>query len=357
MMRTNSLAMIVLVASAMLTGCGGEANVSSGALAGGHGRLRLAVTEAAKTGEADLPAGSYLVTVVGKVTGGTATVDVGISRPDGTPAAHMSLSFGAAPLQLIDGQTSFARLSVDIKAGDTTDVHVTLVWRSPTLGGVNVGVDNIPSPAFVDFIVDPGPGFDPGSSVAVELDTTNPNGAAHGDLTVQVFLLAMPLDGPPLLVTTLSVAGPVAGSSVPVESYRGTITISAPNGNYALVVAATDRSGQKTTFSKPVNVGGKIAPQPPYQLSPTIATASDSNKTRTGFTLSGPQGRIPGAVVTVWDASDPSNARGGITDDNGRCILDLNNEADGSPVQAADYSVYWIDADGEHELIGTLKLP
>ena len=115
MTRTNSLATLVLVASATLGGCGGDPNVSSGALAAGHGRLRLAVTEAAKTGEADLPAGSYQVTVAGKVTGGTGTVDVGISRPDGTPAGHMSLGFDATPLQLIDGQTSFARLSVDIK--------------------------------------------------------------------------------------------------------------------------------------------------------------------------------------------------------------------------------------------------
>ena len=68
MTRTNSLATLVLVASATLGGCGGDPNVSSGALAAGHGRLRLAVTEAAKTGEADLPAGSYQVTVAGKVT-------------------------------------------------------------------------------------------------------------------------------------------------------------------------------------------------------------------------------------------------------------------------------------------------
>jgi len=55
----------------------------------------------------------------------------------------------------------------------------------------------------------------------------------------QVFLLAMPLDGPPLLVTTLSFAGPVAGSSVPVESYRGTITISEEGGKDAKEIVST----------------------------------------------------------------------------------------------------------------------
>ena len=59
----------------------------------------------------------------------------------------------------------------------------------------------------------------------------------------------------------------------------------------------------------------------------------------------------------VWDASDHTNLRAGLTDDKGNCHLDLNNDADGNPVQAADYSVYWFDDAGEHELIGTLKLP
>jgi len=37
--------------------------------------------------------------------------------------------------------------------------------------------------------------------------------------------------------------------------------------------------------------------------------------------------------------------------------IEFTRDADGNPVQAADYSVYWIDDNGdEHELIGTLKL-
>jgi len=359
MTRTNSLAMIVLVASAMLTGCGGDAKGSSGTLAPGYGRLRLAVMGTLKGGEIDLPSGLYDVILAANVSNGIGTADVAIARQDGPEVAHTSFTFDATQLGLADGSWAYKRFPEKIDAGVTNDESIAVDWNGANIGGVNWHFNNLFSPAFQAFTMFPGPNVNQGDNVMFELQSTNPNHGAPGDLAVQVQLFGMPLGGSPLQGTPLSFAGLGAGSSVPVESYRGTMTINVPNGNFALAVTATDHSGRTTKWSKPVNVGGNIAPQPPYQVTAILAPSSDSTKTSVIVTLSGPGGPVSAARVNVWDPRSFPGQEGdmalGHTDANGRCILDLNNGPDGKPLQTANWSVVLDPTDGGQYMNGTVK--